>query len=243
MSYPFLSVRKKRDLLGRLASFAYGIGTDFSLYRVTRSYPADEYIDQALPLLDPRTRPGPWVTYLQSHERRIRELKPFHPEVYIAVRLDLAERPTVGAGVLGAWDRTVRRHRPSVKVTRRQLDRLREAEDRTHGRTGPLPGARRATSRELQWLLRRAPVRGVTEPLMDENWRPAMSVDPEGAYTPLGYTLERHANAPVLEHDRHLTVDGDEATSPSGDARPRRPPRDRGVPGRHRTVCSRRWTR
>ena len=100
-----------------------------------------------------------------------------------------------------------------MKVTRRQLDRLREAEDRTHGRTGPLPGARRATSRELQWLLRRAPVRGVTEPLMDENWRPAMSVDPEGAYTPLGYTLERHANAPVLEHDRHLQVDGDEATS------------------------------
>ena len=73
---------------------------------------------------------------------------------------------------------------------------------------------RRATTRELQWLLRRAACRGVAEPALDEHWRPSALVveTPDGrpAYEPLETDLVRHANAPILEEDRTLVVDAPE---------------------------------
>jgi hypothetical protein len=212
VSYPFLSVRNKRDLLGRLAAFAYGVNAHFSLYRAQRSYPADEYVEQGMAVADPRTDLRQWDAYLRSHERRIRELRPFQPEVYIAVALDTGERTNVGASFIDRWDKARRKSGPG-RVSKRTLQRLRDAEERAHSRTAGVLDARRATTRELQWLLRRSSVRGVAEPVIDQNWKPAVHVDPDGSFEPLAYTVERHANAPVTEHDRHLVVDGDEARS------------------------------
>ena len=76
---------------------------------------------------------------------------------------------------------------------------------------------RRATTRELQWLLRRAACRGVAEPALDDHWEPSALIvetaDGQPAYEPLGTDLVRHANAPVLEHDRSLVVDAEEGRS------------------------------
>ena len=76
---------------------------------------------------------------------------------------------------------------------------------------------RRATTRELQWLLRRAACRGVAEPALDDHWEPSALIvetaDGQPAYEPLGTDLVRHANAPVLEQDRALVVDAEEGRS------------------------------
>src|SRR5439155_18599821 len=98
-----------------------------------------------------------------------------------------------------------------------EIEALIVAEERAFRRAeGCLP-VRRATTRELQWLLRRAACRGVAEPALDDHWEPsALLVETAGgavAYEPLGTDLVRHANAPILEQDRALVVDAEEGRS------------------------------
>ena len=54
VSYPFLAAADKREWLRRLARFAFAVETDFSLWRVCRAYPAEQYGVQAHGLLDER---------------------------------------------------------------------------------------------------------------------------------------------------------------------------------------------
>ena len=60
---------------------------------------------------------------------------------------------------------------------------------------------RRATTREVQWLLRRAACRGLAEPVLDDFWEPNALVvetaDGRPAYEPLQTDLVRHVNAPI----------------------------------------------
>ena len=75
----------------------------------------------------------------------------------------------------------------------------------------------RASTREVQWLLRRAACRGLGEPVLDPHWQPAALVvetaDGRPAYEPLECDLVRHVNAPILEQDRDLVVDAPEGRS------------------------------
>ena len=98
-----------------------------------------------------------------------------------------------------------------------EIEALVAAEERAFARAaGTLP-VRRATTREVQWLLRRAACRGVAEPVLDEHWQPSalMVESPQGrpAYEPLETDLVRHLNAPILEEDRALVVDAAEGRS------------------------------
>src|SRR3954462_9113288 len=94
VSYPFLAAADKRDWLRRLARFAFAVEADFSLWRVCRAYPAEQYADQAMALLDERSQSAAaWRSYLNGHEAHLRELRSFTPEVYLAVSLP-AERST-----------------------------------------------------------------------------------------------------------------------------------------------------
>ena len=80
-----------------------------------------------------------------------------------------------------------------------------------------LPAAERATTRELQWLLRRAAVRHVAEPELDPWWRPnaliVESEDGEAVFEPRRSDWLRHGNAAICRADDHLIVRGDEAVS------------------------------
>src|SRR3954454_15346728 len=88
ISYPFLAAADKRDWLRRLARFAFAVEADFSLWRVCRAYPAEQYADQAMALLDERNQSAAsWRSYLNGHEAHLRELRSFTPEVYLAVSL------------------------------------------------------------------------------------------------------------------------------------------------------------
>src|SRR4051795_1887688 len=88
VSYPFLAAADKRESLHRLARFAFAVEADFSLWRVCRAYPAEQYADQAMALLDERHQSAAaWAAYLNGHEAHLRELHSFTPEVYLAVSL------------------------------------------------------------------------------------------------------------------------------------------------------------
>src|SRR3954451_22653110 len=212
VSYPFLAAADKRDWLRRLARFAFAVEADFSLWRVCREYPADGYADQGMALLDDRAQSAAaYRSYLNGHEAHLRELHSFTPEVYLAVSLP----PQRSSGL----DRMRRRVEGvfgvahPVPIAASEIDALVVAEERAFRRAeGSLP-VHRATTRELQWLLRRAACRGVVEPLLDDHWEPsALIVETANgtpAYEPLGTDLVRHANAPVFEQDRSLVVDAD----------------------------------
>src|SRR3954454_25158553 len=216
VSYPFLAAADKREWLRRLARFAFAVEADFSLWRVCRAYPADRYADQAMALLDERNQSAAaYRSYLNGHEAHLRELRSFTPEVFLAVALP-AQR---SAG----FDRLRRRiegiHGVAhpVPIAASEIDALVVAEERPFRRAEASLPVRRATTRELQWLLRRAACRGVAEPGLDDHWEPSALIvetaDGQAAYEPLGTGLARHANAPILEHDRALVIDAEEGRS------------------------------
>ena len=104
-----------------------------------------------------------------------------------------------------------------VPIAASEIDALVVAEERAFRRAEASLPVRRATTRELQWLLRRAACRGVAEPALDDHWEPSALIvetaNGQPAYEPLGTDLVRHANAPVLEQDRALVVDAEEGRS------------------------------
>ena len=105
----------------------------------------------------------------------------------------------------------------AAPIAASEIEALIVAEERAFRRAEACLPLRRATTRELQWLLRRAACRGVAEPVLDDHWEPnaliVETADGRPAYEPLGTDLVRHANAPILEEDRALVVDAEEGRS------------------------------
>ena len=142
------------------------------------------------------------------------------PEVYLAVSLR-RERPAgLGSGLLRGLDGLRRAVEEAVGVggevpiATSEIEALIAAEERAFRRAAGCVPLRRATTREVQWLLRRAACRGLAEPELDDSWEPNALVvetaDGRPAYEPLQTDLVRHANAPILEEDRALVVDAQE---------------------------------
>jgi hypothetical protein len=224
LAYPFLPTAQKWALLHRLERFAHLAGTDFALWRVQRAYPAERHPAEAEGLLDPRHGdPEAWRRYLEGHQQRLRELRSHLPEIYIAVSLAEAGRES---GFLRSFGRARRRIEDLAGVagpkpiSGAELETLAAAEQRVFERLGGLIGLRRASTRELHWLLRRAACRGVADPALDRHWEPDALVvsTPEGspAYEPLCHDLWRCVNAPATEdagEPPSLLVESEEGAS------------------------------
>ena len=204
-SYPFASVADKWALLHRVERFGHLVGADFSIWRVNRAYPAERYAEDLAGTADPHHGdPEAWRRYLEGHQRRLAALQPNLPEVYLAV--SLGERPK---GQLRSLDRARRRVEELAGVgaprpiSRSELEELAAVERRCFERLGGLLGLARASTTELQWLLRRGACRGVAEPVLETSWEPdaLVEADDEGgrSYRPLGHDLWRCANAPMSE--------------------------------------------
>jgi hypothetical protein len=223
-AYPFLPTSEKWALLFRLERFAHLAGADFSLWRVQRAYPAERYPAELADLLDPEHGdPERWRRYLEGHEARLRHLGSHLPEVYVAISLAEAEG---GPGALRSFGRVRRRIEELAGVgaprpiSGAELEGLAAAEQRTFDRLSGAIALQRASTRELQWLLRRAACRGVAEPALEGHWQPdaMVVVAPDGAsaYEPLGHDLWRCANAPATEDPgapASLVVEAEEGTS------------------------------
>src|SRR4051794_35678132 len=155
VSYPFLAAADKRNWLQRLARFAFAVEADFSLWRVCGEYPAEGYAEQGMALLDDRQQSAAaYRSYLNGHEAHLRELRSFTPEVYLAVSLPALKSSGIDRmrrrveGVLGVAH--------PVPIAASEIDALVVAEERAFRRAEASLPVRRATTRELQWLLRRA---------------------------------------------------------------------------------------
>jgi hypothetical protein len=224
VAYPFLPTSQKWALLHRLERFAHLAGTDFALWRVARSFPAERYAEDLAGLLDPEHGdPEAWQRYLSGHEDRLRELGSQVPEVYVAISLSESED---GPGALRSFDRVRRRVEELAgiggprPISGAELEALAAIEQRTFDRLSGAVALQRASTRELQWLLRRAACLGVAEPALDRNWEPdaLVLVAPDGsaAYEPLECDLWHCANAPATEDPGRppsLVVEAEEGTS------------------------------
>jgi AAA-like domain len=224
IAYPFLPTAEKWGLLRRLERFAHLAGADFSIWRVQRAYPAERYASDLADLADERhADPAGWRRYLDGHEARLRELRSHVPEVYVAVSLTEDGR---GPSALHSFGRLRRRVEEVAGVSGPQpisgseLEALAAAEQRTFDRLSGALHLERASTDELQWLLRRAACRGVAEPALDRHWQPdaLVVVAPDGsvAYEPLSHDLWRCVNAPATERPGEppsLEVEAEEATS------------------------------
>jgi AAA-like domain len=224
VSYPFLPERDKLLWFERLAHFAFACECDFSLWRVARTLSAERYRRDARTLVDPRfALDARWRRYVDGQADALASIGSVAPELYVALALDTNRPRTLGSAFLTTIDSARRRVERIAGVaapepiTASEFTMLVAAEQRSFRRLAATLLARRATTRELQWLLRRAPLRGVAEPELDAHWQPnALAVqtnDGEVCYEPLETDVLRHGNASVLEEERTLVVDGEQGRS------------------------------
>jgi hypothetical protein len=220
-TYPFLPTGGKWALARRLQRLAHTISADFSLWRVNRAYPAQRYVERTAGLLDDRHQdPQAWREFLKGHEQRLHELGSHVPEVYLAVSLCQGAPTGVGSGLVRGVDRVRRRIEElagiadASPIPAGQLQELSVAEQRVLQRVRGVVPARRATTGELQWLLRRASCRGIAEPEIDSYWAPdALIISGPGgkaAFQPLSRDLEQCANTAITERAQTLIVDGEQ---------------------------------
>jgi len=214
VSYPLLSIAEKLTLARRLERFAHTVGADFGLWRVHRAYPTEQYVRSLARTVDRRGQdPAVWDAFLRTHEHRLSELTCHVPEVYLAVALSDEPHTTTrpGAALLGRLDALRARglsRRGGGPIAGRSLHALAVAEQRLAQRLRQVLGLRRAQTHELQWLLRRAPLRGVAEPECERWWQPdALTIhaenDEDVRYEPLESDVWRLVGQPMREEPDH----------------------------------------
>lgn len=220
-SYPGMSPAGKRDLLGALSGFAFSIGADFQLLRVSRSWSVDDYREAVQSLADDRTaHAAELADYAALHHGRLRSRRVACPEVFLAVALP--QSPTAAPRNVGDAARTVRRWlgvHDATAISQRALDGFRAAEQRVFSCARDFVECDRATPIELQWLIRRAFVRGVAEPVVDDGWVPNALVrdgsdDAGGAvYEPLRADVMRLCDVPLRVGARSVQTCGEQGES------------------------------
>lgn len=233
ISYPFMPDADKEAWLKQMAGLAFTVQADFSLWRVNREYPASRYPAQVAGLLDGRHADRQaWRMFLAGQARHLEGLRAHLPEVYMAVSLSDSQAGRFGQSFIRSLDRARRRLEDTAGVgspsplSGTELEALAIAERRVFERLAFLR-PERATTTEIQWLLRRAACRGVAEPDLSRFWQPdALVVQSDNgdlAYEPLSVDLARTMNAPLHETRAertagqapfwHLTLDAEEARS------------------------------
>jgi hypothetical protein len=194
ISYDFLVDAKKMAWHDRL--FWWMLKSEvnaFSIYRVCRSYPVETYADDAINLLDERYADRRrFEGLLEQHTEHLKSISAFTPEVYVVVELESRSKIPLRKMMSGSS--------------------LRDSDQNALDTLSTYLPARRATTLEIQWLLRRAGVRGVTEPDVDPYWSPPeLSLD-GGVWSP-GRADIQEFSATVSERGRHVEVEGDDGES------------------------------
>lgn len=227
ISYPYLPGHEKVRWLWQLAALADVLETDLSIHRVSRAYPAEDYLPRVEGLVDERFADGrAWRAYLAGHEDHLADLRVHLPEVYLVVSLR-GERQAGRTPLLGELYRVRRQVEgffgvaATEPIRQSELERLAAIEAQVFDQVATiLRPARvsRTEPHELEWLLRRAACRGVGEPELSPDWRPDARIirsrdGEELSYEPLESDLVRCGSAAICEQDRALVVDADECRS------------------------------
>jgi hypothetical protein len=216
VSYPFLSVAEKWGVQRQLERLAHALEGDFSLWRVTRASTPESYRDRLAVGFDSRGGTShTWQALLDSHGAALTQLHAHGSEVYLAVSLRARAPRRLGGALLAGVDRARGRLGALVGapgaagLSGRELTALTQAERRVFERVSAVIGVRRARTRELEWLLRRALLRGLAEPIIERYWQPDALVidtdedDGDALYEPLGCDVWRLIAAPMREDPQH----------------------------------------
>jgi hypothetical protein len=168
LSYPLLPDPEKAGVLDAWSRWAHKIAADFSVYRVTRYVSPGDHARQARALADPEWRRRGWDTDVTAQADAIAGLQAWRVECYVAASLTSRQQAAEGVDV----PKLVRHAVAGLRDARgrRAADDLHDRERHVRDALAALRG-RPATPLEVQWLFRRAPVRGVREPRVDEYHR------------------------------------------------------------------------
>lgn len=223
-SYPGLPVSGKHQVKEALEAFAFRIEADFQVLRVYRAWSIEDYIDGALSTMSARSgHRDLFEPYLNRHRHILAGRNIVRPEVFLAVRLrDPARDPmaivnqSLSRGGLAEVVRSLRDQlglSDPRGMSSRDLKKITDRERRTYERVLTYLNCDRASTTELQWLIRRAYCRGLGEPRLDRNWRPtAISFHTDGdteRYRPVEGDLMRLHDSRVQIATRSLLVDSE----------------------------------
>jgi hypothetical protein len=213
VNYGMLSAAEKQRLHGKLFWWMVEVEANFSIYRVCREYPADDYVRETVSMIDERYADRrDWEQMLERQAAHMRKMRSFAPEIYPVVSLASPMRIP--------WTRS-----------RRDASAAHDASSEALGRLVGHVSARNASTREIQWLLRRAAVRGVREPDVDPHWvPPALTLD-GGVWDPGRADVQRFMPI-VTRHGRSVLVEGEDGESLQTFLVLGRPPKTAGFPGK-----------
>jgi hypothetical protein len=208
-AYPGLTTTGKLELLSQLAAFAVAVEADFQVLRISRAWSPQDYRRGVHAAVDPRWGfPERVDALIDSHLAAIGTGAAARPEVFVAIAL--------GAPGRGWWQRLARdlSLRAAAGLTQRRLDAVLDAEAAVFARLTDYLDADRASTRELQWLIRRSLTRAGREPWLDEFWVPQALVldadDEDGGrrYEPLQADVLRLFDEPIEIERDHLRAAG-----------------------------------
>ncbi len=204
-SYDGLSTSDKLELLAKLARLIHTLQTDVTLHRVTRTWSPADYVQRALTTLDPRHgHPQHWAEHLEAHQAVLEDRHILRPEVWLAAQLPTPKQNWPTVRELFGLDHP-------AGITSSQLRTLATQEQQIHQHVSAHFTCDRATTLDLQWLVKRAFSRGLPEPDIDIHHRPQALIledqDAELSYQPLTGHLLRWSNQPITQTGRSLQIE------------------------------------
>lgn len=213
VAYPHLARRGQLELFARIEALLYRLEADVQLLRVSRAFDVDTYVAGVEAASHPRhRRSDPLAAQLDHDRRALAARATTEPEIYLAVAL----RPvTRGVSALAAGLRP----RDARTLSERALRRLQAAERRAFERVDAHLEAERASTEQIQWLVRRAYARGLGEPPLDARHRPQalelLDADDGGgrAWRPARVDVHRWHDALIERGIRTLRAHGEHGVS------------------------------
>ncbi|HEY4281167.1 MAG TPA: ATP-binding protein [Conexibacter sp.] len=203
VAYPYLARAGKLELFARVEALLYRLESDVQLLRVSRAFSVDAYLAGACAVADPRHVQADLLNVQLEHDRRALAARPTaDPELYLAVAL----APSMGEGLAGLWRAFAARLSlcDARALSERALRELQAAERRTFERVDAFLEAERASTEQVQWLVRRAYTRGLAAPATDARHRPQalelLDGDGARAWRPAHVDVHRWHDA-LLERD------------------------------------------
>jgi AAA domain-containing protein len=219
-SYAGLTVAGKRELLSLIAACAYALEADFSLLRVARPWSVENYAIGVEASADIRHLHREELTrYLEAQRMELGHRGSHTPDVYLSVRLPPERRsPLADVPLVAAVRKAIGMNDPRGLSASRLDDLLAEGEKVFH-RVLDYLDCEPAATHELQWLIRRAFCRSLTDPPVDERFMPQALVveapEHEGGarYRPLEVDLLRLFDSPINIEPRALRIESEAGDS------------------------------
>ncbi|HEX4564167.1 MAG TPA: ATP-binding protein [Solirubrobacteraceae bacterium] len=224
-SYDCLDAGAKTQLLLALLAALEAVQADVQILRVAREWEIERYAQEARAAIaragDAPDRRGCGERYLAAHVRRLEDIAPAEPAVFICVSLREPARDVASFVARTAeeppreWLRWLRQAfalGDQRLLTASELERVRIRADQVHARLTDYLGARPAGTLELQWLVRRAFCRGLGEPEIDGLHEPSAVVfecNGEAVLAPLEGDVLRWTDCYVEQRPRLLAVESE----------------------------------